>query len=137
MEAGIDETLLKKMVNFLLTGREPPPNRPAEMRQLKLHGRLWTLLDGAHRQTADNIPYSQRSPDKLLKEYNGETVRMATDAAASGLDLSLRRKYDLAIQSWKKYTPGARGFGQMRSDTRRTSLNCFTVARTSTLKTST
>lgn len=104
LTAGIDENTLRSVINYLLTGQNAPANRPADMRKLRRDGALYRLLDAVQRN-ANPLPVG--GANKLLSEYNGTTKKMSTDAAASEIALSLRRKYDAAIAEWTTHRPQA------------------------------
>lgn len=106
IKAGIDEVTLKALVDFLLTGMNPPKNKPGQMVRLKINGRLYTLLTTAKNLPATAIPQWKLKTDKLLDTYNGGTRALATDPAAAFIDLFLRRKYDRAIATWLVHDPG-------------------------------
>jgi len=107
IRAHTDDATLRKIVNFLLTGGNPPEGKPADLKKLKHSGKLYTLLDGAQRG---------RLQDKKLSVY--ETTKMADDPDAAGIDLPMRRKYDAAIEMWLKHkVDGSRFWKEKREDT--------------------
>ncbi|MCB1812022.1 MAG: hypothetical protein KDK04_09935 [Candidatus Competibacteraceae bacterium] len=108
---NIDDQTLRHILDRLLDGTAlPAPLQGkvpgiATLRTLKKDGRLYSLL----KQARDNSPALRAwklAANHTLARYTAST-KMANDPAARGIDLDLRRKYDLAIGNWGTYKPNS------------------------------
>lgn len=106
---NIDDQTLRHVLNFLIDGTAIPPALQGKipgvqiLRKLKAGGRLAALLKAA-RDSSPQLQAWKLTTDVALQKYTANT-KMASDPAANGIDLGLRRKYDAAIGNWVTYKP--------------------------------
>ena len=111
IKRNIDDQTLRHILNLLLDGTTIPPALQGKipgcqaLRKLKTGGRLANLLKAA-RDSSPQLQGWKLNTAIGLQKYTAST-KMASDPAAHGIDLGLRRKYDAAIGNWVTYKPAA------------------------------